>query len=305
MIKKFNLFIKENIEFGDYVEKQMKDENINRLILPYIKDSKKDLKIANAINILDQDKKDEIKNIIDNYLENGLSNKTDISVSTVIESSGKGIFNTFLKALSAISASSIIKKIKKDFLLFYIIESIEPQLLIEIFQRFKSLSHYITDLEINEKVSLFYGINYQLTLEYGLMIQETKYVFGNFKMNKSNVEELKNSGFKSSLLIKKDLESIDYPSLQIMGKIVKDIDSIPIIEFKKKSDISIINSNLKFGYYGVGIWKNGEMDETDLINYKEIINKWITKTKWKDNVLYKIYCKDFWLIIEIKIKNII
>lgn len=302
MIKKFNLFIRENIEFGEYVEKQMKDENINRLILPYIKDSEKDLKIANAINILDQDKKDEIKNIIDNYLENGLSNKTDISVSTVIESSGKGVFNTFLKALSAISATSIVRKIKKDFLLFYTIEYIEPELLTQIFERFKSLSHYIVDLEVNEKVSLFYGINYQLTIEYGLMIQETKYVFGNFKLNRTNIDELKNSGFKSAQLIKKDLESIDFSSLQIITKIVKDIDSIPIIDFKKKSDISIINLNLKFGYYGIGTWKNGEMDKQDFTKYKETINKWITKSKWKDNVLYKVYCKDFWFVIEIKIK---
>jgi hypothetical protein len=302
MIKKFNSFIKENMEFGEYVEKHMKDDNINRLVLPFLKDYNKDLKISNIVNTLEQSKKDEIKNIIDNYLKNGLSDKTDVDVSAVIESSGKGVFNTFLKALSAINAKSIVRKIKKDFLLFYTIEGIEPQTIIEVFNRFKSLSHYITDLDINEKVSLFYGINLNLNMEYGLMLDDTKYVFGNFKLNNSSLEELKRSTFKSSQIIKKDLELISFFMLQIMSKVVKDIDSIPIIDFKKKSDLVITNSNLKFGYYGIGTWKNGEMIEEDFLKYKEIINKWITKSKWKDNVLYKVYCKDFWFVIEIKIK---
>jgi hypothetical protein len=305
MIKKFNLFIRENIEFGEYVENHMKDENINRLILPFIKNQNKDLKISNIINTLDQNKKNEIKNIINNYLKNGLISKANIDVnvsSVVLENSGKGVFNTFLKALSAISVESISKKIKKDFLLFYITENIEPQLINEIFNRFKSLSHYISDIDINEKVSLFYGINYNLILEYGLIIQDNKYVFGKYKLNNSSVEDLKNNTFKSGQLIKKDLESFFYTSLQMMSKIVNDSNSIPIIDFKKKSEASIVNSNLKIGYYGLGTWKNGEMEEDDFLKFKELVNNWITKSKWKDNVLYKAYCKDFWFIVEIKIK---
>ena len=302
MIKKFNLFIKENIEFGEYVEKHMKDENINRLILPFIKDVNKDLKVSNIINTLDQNDKNEIKSIIDNYLKNGLSDKQDVDVSAVVESSGKGVFNTFLKALSALSSNSISKKLKKDFLLFYTIDNIEPQLLNEVFNRFKSLSHYISNLDINEKVSLFYGVNYNLTLEYGLMLQETKYVFGNYKLNNSSVEDLKKTTFKSAQLVKKDLELITFTSLKTISKIVTDSNSIPIIDFKKKADASIIDSNLKFGYYGLGTWKNGEMEEADFLKFKELINNWITKSKWVDKVLYKTYCKDFWFIIELKIK---
>lgn len=304
MIKKFNSFIKENLDFGHYVEKNMEDENINRLILPFLKDYKKDLKISNIVNLLDENIKKEIKSTIDNYLSNGLSSGDSVNVSAIVESSGKGVFDTFLKSISAMSISnSLKKKDKKGFILFFNTDIVENTLIEQVFKRFKSLSYYLEKLNIESgEVFLFYGINDDLNIEYGLYVNENKFTIGYFKLNSSTFNSIKQNNLKPLSILKDNILDLSFDNIKDMLKITKDIDSIPILDFKKRSYININKSNIKFGYYGIGSWKNGELSQQDVLMYKDIIKNWILNSKWKDKILYKVYPSDFWVIVELKIK---
>jgi hypothetical protein len=304
MIKKYLSFIKEN-NFGEYVERHMNNKDIERMIMPFLDGYEKDLNISNIVELLDDNKKNEIKIIINNYLKNGLKPKEDvnISVSTQIqESSGKGVFSTFLKALSALNIV-LSKKPIEDYLLYIESENIDHDKAKSVFNRFKSLLFYFNEIkESNQKIKMYYGLKNDLMLEYGLYINDKPYIFGYFKVSKSNYNWILNQPLKALSIIKNELKNLTYENLNIFSRIKKDIKNIAIFDYKKIIEPSISNDIIKWGYYGVGSWKNGNIDELELNDYKNIIKKWIINNKWGNSVVYKIHANDFWLIIEIKNK---
>ncbi len=304
MIKRYLNFINEN-KFGDHVEKHMKNEDIRRMITPFLDGYEKDLNISNIIELLDEDTKEEIRGIIDNYLENGLSPKENIKTTTIAhieESSGKGVFTTFLKALTALN-KKLNKKEKENYLLYLETEEVDFNLINVIFNRFKSLSFYLNDIKETQKnITMFYGIKDNINIEYGLNIENKTYLFGYFRLSKSSYSWLLNLNLKSSILLKEELNHLSYEQIRTFSFAKKDIKNIPIFDYKKIIEPMIKNGILKWGYYGIGTWKNGNIDELELDNYKNLIKKWIVNNKWGDVVLYKIYANDFWLIIELKNK---
>ena len=73
MIKRYLEFIKENQvngfnTLGEWVESLMDDEYVRNIVARYTKDSDASIDLSNAINILDDNAKDEIKYQIDNNL---------------------------------------------------------------------------------------------------------------------------------------------------------------------------------------------------------------------------------------------
>lgn len=109
-LKKYNEFIIESNSngfnsLGEWVESLIDDDYVKNIISRYTKDIDPDIELSNAINILDERTKSEIKSQIDNYLENGIEEKdptivasTDIEELTEAEITmvGKGIFSSFL-----------------------------------------------------------------------------------------------------------------------------------------------------------------------------------------------------------------
>lgn len=304
MIKKYLNFIKEN-KFGDYVQKHMENEDIKRLILPFLKGYETDLNISNIVELLDNNQKNEIKKIINNYINNGLTSKKNIDVSTNIhieESSGKGVFSTFLKATTAINKKLTIKQ-KEEYIIYIHSEQIDYELLNSIFSRFKSLSFYLNNIkDEQENITLFFGLKDNLIIEYGLNIQDKVYLFGYFIVNNSNFNWLISSDFKSIALLNTEFKKISFEYLKNISKVKKDIKNIPIFDYKKIIEPSLSNGILRWGYYGVGTWNSGKLNEEELNQYKELVKKWILSNKWGEKVLFKLSANDFWLIIEIKNK---
>ena len=80
MIKRYLDFIKESQingfnSLGEWIESLMGDEYVRNIVARYTKDSDASIDLSNAINILDDNTKDEIKYQIDNYLQNGIEEK--------------------------------------------------------------------------------------------------------------------------------------------------------------------------------------------------------------------------------------
>ena len=72
MIKRYLDFIKESQingfnSLGEWIESLMNDEYVRNIVARYTKDSDASINLSNAINILDDNTKDEIKYQIDNY----------------------------------------------------------------------------------------------------------------------------------------------------------------------------------------------------------------------------------------------
>ena len=116
MIKRYLDFIKESQingfnSLGEWIESLMNDEYVRNIVARYTKDSDHSIDLSNAINILDDKTKQEIKAQIDYYLENGIEEKepqftasTDLEPLTESEITvaGKGIFISFLKSLTSL-----------------------------------------------------------------------------------------------------------------------------------------------------------------------------------------------------------
>ena len=135
MIKKFEEFIKESKSIGQWIESIYNDDYIKNIVNRYIDNISPDIELSNAIDILDDRIKSDIKYQIEKYLKNGIVNKeTTIIASTEINEStepevqsdislaGKSIFSSFLKSLTALGQkdkSNNIEKCPSQFLLFY------------------------------------------------------------------------------------------------------------------------------------------------------------------------------------------
>ena len=178
MIKRYLEFIKENLNgfnsLGEWIESLMNDEYVRNIIARYTKDSGHSIDLSNAINILDDKTKQEIKAQIDYYLENGIEEKepqflisTDLEplMESEITVAGKGIFISFLKSLTSLGQKEVQpswEKCPDGFLLFYHYPNLQSEDVKQVFSRFKSLTRYldIIDYQKNETY-LYFGIKYK------------------------------------------------------------------------------------------------------------------------------------------------
>lgn len=165
LIKKYLQFISEsNIEdfnsFGEWLESLSDDEYILNIVNRYIDDHNKlyggqdinpTIDLVNAVNLLDDRVKNEIKSQIDKYLEIGIEEKkptlissTDtsellgesIEVQSEVSMAGKGIFNSFLKSLTALGLKESNPNwalCPEDFLLYYSFENLNVDAVRQIF----------------------------------------------------------------------------------------------------------------------------------------------------------------------------
>ena len=71
---------------------------------------------------------------------------------------------------------------------------------------------------------------------------------------------------------------------------------------QKMSPIVYENRIITFGYYGVGKWDNGILDEGELMNIKQNIKTFLSKFRWSDKIQVSVFPKTFWVYINIKLK---
>jgi hypothetical protein len=321
MVKKYLDFIRESDLFsdfnslGEWIESIYDDnEYVKNIVNRFIMDKSPDIRLSNAINTLGTKEKLDIKSQIDNYLKNGIKDKeVTLSTSTeILESineislSGKGIFTSFLKSLTALGHKENkleIDKCPNDFLLFYFFEDLDSIEVKTIFSRFKSLLRYIEMIDYGRnEVSLFFGIKCDGSFEYGFFYDNICSPIGKFKLTNSVVKWIIQLESKSASSLKKEIVNLSYNDILTLGRIKKDMLTFNPGFHEKKSNVSIDDKVISFGYYGVGKWENGSLDESNLVSIKQIFIKWLLTKKWSDKVLISLVPQSFWLHINLKLK---
>lgn len=321
MIKKYLDFIKENFNgfnsLGEWVESLIEDEYIRNIISRYTKDSDASINLSNAINVLDEKTQSEIKSQIDNYLQNGIEEKEpQFLVSTDVESltealtdeitvAGKGIFTSFLKSLTSLGQKEgqpSWEKCPDNFLLYYYYPNLQSDLVKQIFSRFKSLTRYISLLDYQKnEVDLYFGIRCDGEFEYGLHYENNKPI-GKFKLSQSTIKWICQLDSKSASSLKKELVNLTYVDIITLGKIKSDMSSFQPGYFEKKLSPTIKDKVISFGYYGIGRWDNGKLDEGEFQNIKNNFTTWLLSKKWGSKVLISVKPLSFWVYLHIKLK---
>jgi len=330
MIRNFNDFINESYlpkteddkfdTFGDVIENLYQDDYVKNIVNRYIdRDIDPSIRIANIINLLDDNIQNEIKAQIDEYFNNGIEEKdADVLVSTQIDSveeamaqeeisiSGKGVFNSFLKSLTALGRKDNKPNFDicpDDFLTYYQFDDLSTVDVKSVFKRFKSLYRYVNLIDYGKnELSVYFGIKTDGYLEYGLLY-DNRIPIGKFKLSKSAITWIIKITSKSVKSLKKELVNLSYKDLLLLGTIKNEMSQFRPGYFEKKSPTTVTDNIISFGYYGVGKWNNGKLDENELINIKNTFNTWVLSKKWGTKVLVSVKPESFWLYIHIKIKQ--
>ena len=318
MIKRYLEFIKEDFNgfntLGEWIESLMDDEYVRNIVARYTKDSDASIDLSNAINILDDNTKDEIKYQIDNYLQNGIEEKEpQFLVSTDLEElteseitvAGKGIFTSFLKALTSLGQKELgpnWSKSPDDFLLYYYYPNLQSEHVKQVFSRFKSLSRYLdhVDYQKNE-VDLYFGIKCDGNFEYGLHYDAPTPI-GQFKLNQSVIKWICQIESKSAHSLKKELVNLSLVDLMTLGKIKLDMKGFNPGYHESKDVVKIQDKIISFGYKGLGKWDNGKFDEGEFMNIKNNFTTWLLTKKWGSKVLISVKPTSYYVHIHIKLK---
>jgi len=314
MIKRYFEFIKEDFSgfnsLGEWVESLIEDQYVKNIINRYTQDIDPEIELSNAINILDKRIQNEIKTQIENYLQNGIDEKepevlasTDLDILT--ESAGKGIFTSFLKALTALGQKETNpnwEKCPDNFLLFYYYPNLDATIVKQIFTRFKSLSMYLDTIDYGKnEVNLYFGLKSDGVFEYGIGYDNLTPI-GQFKINQSIIKWMLSLESKSAHSLKKELVNLTLVDILTLSKIKSDMKEFNPGYHEKKGQVIIKDRIISFAWYGVGKWDNGKLDEGELMNIKNNFTNFVLSKKWGEKILISIKPSSFWLNIHIKLK---
>ena len=59
---------------------------------------------------------------------------------------------------------------------------------------------------------------------------------------------------------------------------------------------------ITFGYYGIGKWSHGTIEDGQIEEIKEKLKVFLSKNKWSDKVMIAIKADSFWVYVKIKLK---
>jgi len=334
IIKRYLDFISEsNSEdfnsLGEWVESLSDDEYIMNIVNRYVDDYQKlyggsdinpTIDLSNAINLLDDRIKEEIKQQIDEYLSKGIEEKEPIILPSTetsellgesvesqseISVAGKGIFTSFLKSLTALGqreSNPNWEICPEDFLIYYSFQNLESEVVKQIFSRFKSLTRYLhlVDYQQNQ-LNLYFGLNTSGQFEYGIQYEQ-RFPIGQFKLSQSVIKWLLSLESKSAQSLKKEIVNLNYSDLLTLGQIKKDMMIFTPGYFEKKLYPMLRDRVITFGFYGVGRWDNGRLDEGEYQNIKNNFTNWLMSKKWSTKVLISVKPESFWLYFHLKLK---
>jgi len=318
-IKRYLEFIGESADghdsLGQWVESIYSDEYVKNIVNRYIGETGSDIRLANAVNLLDDSTKEEIKQQIQEYQSKGIEEKEpEISASTEIEPlteseitmAGKGIFHSFLKALTALGQKerqSFKDFCPDDFLLFYLFDELDAQAAKQIFARFKSLVPYMEMIDYGRNdAGLYFGIKCDGSIEYGICYDDMPSPFGSFKANQNAIKWLNGIEAKSAFALKKELVNLTYADILALGRAKLDMSQYNPGFHESKMAPKLKDRVLSFGYQGIGKWDNGKLDESELANLKGNFVSWLLNKSWGSKFLINVKASSYWLYIHIKLK---
>lgn len=321
MIKRYLEFISESNlsdfnSIGDWIESLSNDPYIINIVSRYTNEIDPDIKISNAVNLLDTKTQMEIRGQVERYLEFGIEEKKPriitsteteelLESTTEISASGRGVFTSFLKSLTALGQKENLpnwEKTPDDFLLYYFFPNLNSEDVKLVFNRFKSLKRYESIVSYDQNfVNLYFGLKVDGKFEYGINY-ENNLPIGQFQISKSVIKWILSIESKSAQSLKKELVNLSYSDIVLLGRIKMDMMNFNPGYHEKKLVPQLKDRVISFGYYGVGKWDNGKLDEGELMNIKNNFTTFVVSKKWGGKVLISVKPNSFWLYLHIKLK---
>lgn len=313
LIKKYMDFIAESNDenLGEWCESLWSDEYVRNIINRYIGESTPDIRLSNAINILDEMTKSEIRSQIQKYLNSGIEEKEpDILTSTdtedLMEAAGSSVFKSFLKCLLAFGGGELVPNWKEcpgNFLFYYSIGELESSNVREILGRFRSMNSTISLLHYDKnQVGFYFGIKLDATMEYGIRYESELIPVGSFKLGASAIKSVLGIETKVVSNLKKELVNLNLADILTLGKIKSDMFAFTPGYHESVGPVQISDKVISFSWNGVGKWDNGKFDEGEFQNIKGNLSSFILSKKWGDRVLISVKPMSYWLYIHIKLK---
>ncbi len=316
MIKNYNQFINESIQsIGEQIELLAKDnEYALNIISQYTQDIDPTIRLANAINLLDKHTQEFIlKMILDNKNGNEVQKEPSVSAYTVSDLSesqqtigGKNLFKCFLKVITSLGQKNIqvdFKNVPESFIIIFKTNSLNIQNIKSIMSRYQYFDSFINKIDYSQNESqLYYGITSNLTFQYGILNEEQILPFGEFKLNKGIYNYLLTLDSPSAVSLKKYLINLDINKLILISKIKNEMNNFIPGESQHKTSPMIDGDVITFGYYGIGKWNNGKMDDSEVESIKQKFRTFLMTFKWSDKVKISVTSNDFWIYLNFKLK---
>jgi hypothetical protein len=189
-----------------------------------------------------------------------------------------------------------------NFLLYYYFPELGSDDVKQIFSRFKSLTRYLHLVDYQKNtLGLYFGVTISGEFEYGLQY-DTQFPIGKFKLSQSIIRWIVSIESKSAQSLKKELVNLNYQDLITLGQIKSDMKSFRPGYFEKNLSPMLRDRVITFGFYGVGRWDNGKLDEGEYQNMKLNFTNWLMTKKWGGKVLISVKPESFWLYFHLKLK---
>jgi hypothetical protein len=319
MIKSYLKFVNENYSedehgtLGEYAEMLAKEDDYIKMIIGQMTgDIDPQIRLSNAVNLLDEFTKIELLKRIENYLQ---EKQGELKVSTVIDASkikpmevvteayGQNILTTFFKCLTALGLkdnSPQTTDVPEEFLIFFKFTNLESSKIAGVFSRFTSLKSINIDYT-NPNMGLYFGIKCDGNFEYGYYYDQLIPI-GYFQLKKSTYNSLKLSELKSTSGLKKSIATLSFEDIQLLSKIKTEMSQFNPGYFEQKMVPQLLDRTITFGYLGLGKWDNGQVDLGELENIKQNLKNFLIKFKWSDKILISVKPQNLWILIQIKLK---
>jgi len=323
MIKKYLEFIKESSleeikakhhSIGEYIESIAgDDEYALNIISQYTKDIDPTIRLANAINLLDEKTQEFIlKMIEDNRSGNEEQKEPEVSaytganLSESTEQGGKNLFKCFLKTLTALGLKDTNinwSKTPDDYIMCFVTNDISVQNVKLIMTRYRQFDLVVNSIDYkHNECQLYYGIKVDGTFQYGIKTEDQNLVIGKFKITKGLFNWLLVLDSPSASNLKKTLISFDLGKIILLGRIKTEMSKFNPGETQHRNKPEINGDVITFAYQGVGKWNGPQMDNADFESIRSNFKSFLSKYKWADLVQVSVTANQYWLYLNIKIK---
>lgn len=317
MLKKYSQFLENYGGFDslpEYIEFLAKDNDYARhVISEYTNDIDSDVRIANAVNVLDKHTQELILRLIqdENSKKEGGDEVSVNSYTSVVfhesaQTGGKNIFKCFLKVVSALGQKSCDinwNYTPTNWLCMFMSDTLNIEQIKDVMSRYLYFDTFIKSHESPSKMGkLFYGIKDDLNLEYGVIIDEDRITLGSFLLTQGTYNFIMTLDLKSSTNLKKFLVDLDLSKLNILSKVKSVMKDYFPGQSENKLPPTIFGDVITYAFQGLGNWDNGQVDAGELDNIKNNLRSHLIQHKWSDKIQMSVVPSDRWVTLNIKLK---
>ncbi len=314
-IKSYNNFLKESKESvaQKIASLAQQDSYAQYLVSTYCKDVDPTVDLVSAISLLNGETQNQILNSIQKYRKFSVEEEPIIVTHTdlnLLESegtlAGKNLFNCFLKILTALGYKNIQPNWENtgaEFLILYTTDELSYLDIRMVTSRFKYLDEIIEKLSFSTQIAkLYFGLRTDLCIEYGIIFEESPNKIGEFKFNKPTLNCFLHSNYLALNNFRSLVNNLDFEKIKLLCKIKVAMEKFNPGYFESKSKPIITDNIFTFGYFGVGRWDNGIMEEYEVESVKNNLKNYLIQFKWSCDIKISVTAREFWVYINFKLK---